>query len=159
MFYASRITFYASRSPFLDLFGLPFPTPTLLQSSVMSESTAHTNHTAGIENVKRYIQNHTDEALNLEVLAEIACLSIPHFHRVFHAEVGENAASYVRRIRMERAGAKLRMGAVDIAQVAFSAGYGSHAAFSKTFKRHFGLCPGEFRQLNCQAATEYLRKR
>jgi len=112
-----------------------------------------------VEKVKRYIQDHLHEPLDRETLAEVAGFSIPHFHRVFTAQVGESAASYVRRLRLERAGRKLRMGAVDITEVAFAAGYDSHAAFSKAFKQQFGLSPRVFRQLGCAAATQLLRER
>ena len=108
--------------------------------------------------VERYICQHMDERLNREVLAAVAGFSVPHFHRLFTAYLGENIASYVRRARMLRAGRKLRMGAVDITEVALAAGYDTHAAFSKAFKRQFGLSPSEFRQLGCRAATEILRK-
>jgi AraC family transcriptional regulator len=111
-----------------------------------------------IENVKRYIRDHILEPLDRETLASVAGFSIPHFHRVFTAQVGESAISYVRRLRMIRAGQKLRMGAVDITEVALAAGYDSHAAFGKAFKQQFGLSPSEFRQLGCIAATELLRK-
>ena len=111
-----------------------------------------------IEDVKRYIRDHIHEPLDRETLAAVAGFSIPHFHRVFTAHVGESAISYMRRLRMERAGRKLRMGAVDITQVALAAGYDSHAAFSKAFKQQFGLSPSEFRQLGCTAATQLLRK-
>ena len=111
-----------------------------------------------IEDVKRYIREHIHEPLDRETLAAVAGFSIPHFHRVFTAQVGESAASYVRRLRLERAGRKLRMGAVDITEVALAAGYESHAAFSKAFKQQFGLSPREFRQLGCSAATQLLRK-
>jgi AraC family transcriptional regulator len=109
-----------------------------------------------VENVKRYIREHLHEPLDRETLAAVAGLSIPHFHRVFTAQVGESAAAYVRRMRLERAGHKLRMGAVDITEVALAAGYDSHAAFSKAFKQQFGLSPSEFRQLGCMAATQLL---
>ena len=39
---------------------------------------------------------------------------IPHFYLVFTAQMGVSAASYARRLRLERAGRKLRMGVVDI---------------------------------------------
>ena len=107
--------------------------------------------------VEQYVGQHMDERLDREVLAAVAGFSVPHFHRVFTAYVGENIASYVRRARMLRAGQKLRMGAVDITEVALAAGYDTHAAFSKAFKRQFGLSPSEFRQLGCRAATELLR--
>jgi AraC family transcriptional regulator len=111
-----------------------------------------------IEDVMRYIREHITEPIDRETLASVAGFSVPHFHRVFTAHVGESAASYVRRIRMERAGRKLRMGAVDITEVALAAGYDSHAAFGKAFKQQFGLSPSEFRQLGCSAATQILRK-
>ena len=111
-----------------------------------------------IEDVMRYIREHINEPINRETLASVAGFSVPHFHRVFTAHVGESAASYVRRLRMERAGRKLRMGAIDITEVALAAGYDSHAAFGKAFKQQFGLSPSEFRQLGCSAATQILRK-
>jgi AraC family transcriptional regulator len=111
-----------------------------------------------VEEVMRYIREHINEPLNREMLAAVAGFSVPHFHRVFRAHVGESAISYVRRLRMERAGRKLRMGAVDITEVALAAGYDTHAAFSKAFKQQFGLSPSEFRQLGCRAATQLLRK-
>ena len=114
--------------------------------------------TTCIENVKRYIQEHLQEPLDRETLAAVAGFSIPHFHRVFTARVGESAASYIRRLRLERAGRKLRMGAVNITEVALAAGYDSHAAFSKAFRQQFGLSPREFRQLGCMAATKLLRE-
>ncbi len=111
-----------------------------------------------IQAVKQYIREHSDEPLSREVLAAVAGFSVPHFHRIFTTCVGDNIASYVRRVRLERAGRKLRLGAVDITEVALAAGYDSHAAFSKAFKQQFGLSPSEFRQLGCRAATEILRK-
>ena len=116
------------------------------------------DHAGCIEEVMRYIRDHICEPLNRETLAAVAGFSIPHFHRVFSAHVGESAISYIRRIRLERAARKLRMGAVDITEVALAAGYDSHASFSKAFKQHFGLSPSEFRQLGCWAATQLLRK-
>src|SRR5688572_8989705 len=111
-----------------------------------------------INTVQQYILDHIDEPLNREVLASVANFSVPHLHRIFTGCVGENIATYVRRIRLERAGRKLRMGAVDIMEVALAAGYKTHAAFGKAFKQQYGLSPSEFRQLNCWEATKLLRK-
>ena len=60
------------------------------------------------------------------VLAEVAGFSIPHFHRVITARTRESAVCHIRR---------MRMGAVDSTEVARAAGYESHAAFSKAFKK------------------------
>jgi AraC family transcriptional regulator len=94
-----------------------------------------------INDVERYIREHINESLKREVLAAVAGFSVPHFHRIFTACVGENIAAYIRRVRLERAGRKLRMGAVDITEIALAAGYDTHAAFGKAFKRQYGLSP------------------
>jgi AraC family transcriptional regulator len=130
----------------------------MYNSGMMAETQNNQEHTECINDVKHYIHQHTDKPLNREVLAEVAGFSVPHFHRIFTAHVGENIATYVRRVRLERAGRTLRMGAVDITEVALAAGYDTHAAFSKAFKQHFGLSPSEFRQLDCRSATQILRK-
>jgi len=111
-----------------------------------------------LSDVKQYIREHMNESLNREVLAEVAGFSVPHFHRIFTSHMGENISNYVRRVRLERAGRKLRMGAVDITEVALAAGYDTHAAFGKAFKQQYGLSPSEFRQLDCWAATDLLNK-
>src|SRR5688572_32122379 len=111
-----------------------------------------------LDEVRQYIREHINEPLSREVLAAVAGFSIPHFHRIFTAHMGENISDYVRRVRLERAGRKLRMGAVDITEVALAAGYDTHAAFGKAFKQQYGLSPSEFRQLGCSAATQILNK-
>ena len=116
------------------------------------------NYQDRIQEVKQYIREHLDEPLNRELLAAVADFSVPHLHRIFNACVGESVAGYVRRIRLERAGRKLRLGAVDITEVALAAGYESHAAFGKAFKKQFGLSPSEFRDLSCNAATQILMR-
>lgn len=114
-------------------------------------------HQDRIEHVQHYIRQHLDQPLDRTVLADLAGFSIPHFHRVFVACTGESAVSYVRRLRLKHAGFKLRMGAVDIMAVALAAGYESHTAFSKAFKKQFGVSPSTFRELSCFSATAILR--
>jgi AraC family transcriptional regulator len=125
---------------------------------MLSETQVLQDHADCIAEVMRYIRHHIDKPLNRETLADVAGFSVPHFHRIFRAHVGESAISYIRRLRLERAARKLRMGAVDITEVALAAGYDTHAAFGKAFKGQFALSPSEFRQLGCWAATQLLRK-
>lgn len=114
-------------------------------------------HATCVQKVEQYIRDHINEPLHRERLAAAAGFSIPHLHRIFIAQRGESIASYVRRVRLIRAGRKLRIGAVDITAVAHAAGYDTHAAFSKAFKQLFGLSPSEFRALDCGTATQILR--
>jgi AraC family transcriptional regulator len=112
-----------------------------------------------IEHIKRYIREHRAEALNREDLAGLAGFSVPHFHRIFTALVGENIAAYVRRVRLEQAAQQLQAQTVSITQIALDSGYDTPAAFSKAFKQHFGVTPSEFRQLHPTTAAHLLKRR
>jgi AraC family transcriptional regulator len=94
-----------------------------------------------------YIQENIDSSLTLQTLAEIACFSPYHFHRIFTAFVGETLSEYIRRIRLERAALKLCYTDTSITEISLSAGYETPAAFTKAFRQHFGRTPSEFRKL------------
>lgn len=68
------------------------------------------DYQARILRVLTHIQEHLDEPLDLEALAQVACFSSFHFHRVFAAMTGETIADHVRRLRLERAAMELRSG-------------------------------------------------
>src|ERR1700733_11083574 len=96
--------------------------------------------------VLTHIQEHLDEALDLEELARVACFSSFHFHRVFAAMTGETIADHVRRLRLERAAMELRSGAKQVIQLALDAGYEAHEPFTRAFKAAYGVSPAEFRR-------------
>lgn len=106
-----------------------------------------------------HIDTYLTEPLDPQKLADLVNISVSHLHRTFITQLGEPPVGYIRRLRLERAGHKLRMGAVDIGAVALAAGYGNHNAFSKAFKQQFGMLPSAFRALSCQAAAQVLVRR
>ena len=98
--------------------------------------------------VQLYIEGHLDDELPLKQLAEIAHLSPYHFHRIFRATLGEGVAEYVRRVRLEAAAIALKATTESVTNVAFNVGYGSHEAFTRAFRRRFGVSPSDFRSSN-----------
>lgn len=92
-----------------------------------------------------HIQGHLDEALKLEELAALACFSPYHFHRIFKGMVGESVMEHVRRLRLERAAARLKLSHARVTRIAFDAGYESHEAFTRSFHALFGASPSQFR--------------
>ena len=54
-----------------------------------------------------YIDQHLDSRLDLTTLAGVAHFSPFHFHRLFHALMGESLGDYVRRRRLELAAIRL----------------------------------------------------
>lgn len=95
-----------------------------------------------------YIQGHMDEDLSLAVLADVACFSAYHFHRVFSGMVGESVKSYVRRIRLERAAGKLKHSDEAVTLIAYDAGFETHESFTRAFHKMFGVSPLGFRKVS-----------
>ena len=103
------------------------------------------DYTRRLSRVATYIYAHLDEPLDLEKLAEIACFSPFHFHRIYRAAMGETVAETVSRHRLQRAAMQLARGARPIADIARHAGYSSPAAFSRAFRAAYGRPPAAFR--------------
>jgi len=97
--------------------------------------------------VLAHIQAHLDDPLSLDELAALACFSRYHFHRIFKGMVGESVKEYVRRLRLERAAGQLKVGSASVIEIALDAGYESHEAFTRSFKRCFGAAPSHFRSI------------
>jgi AraC family transcriptional regulator len=98
-----------------------------------------------MQRVIEHVYDHLDAPLDLNALADIACLSPHHWHRVYHAMHGETMAQTVKRLRLHRAAGHLAHTARPIAQIARDAGYPTLASFNRTFKSRYGLPPARYR--------------
>ncbi|HEX7309620.1 MAG TPA: helix-turn-helix domain-containing protein [Gaiellaceae bacterium] len=76
-------------------------------------------------------------------LARRAHLSRFHFDRLSAAILGESPAAFRRRLLLERAAYELTRGA-SATDAAFGAGYASLEAFTRAFRRAYGVAPSRF---------------
>ncbi len=97
-----------------------------------------------------YIHDHLDDELDMDKLAEIACFSPYHWHRIYRALTGETAAQTVRRLRLHRAAGELSRDQDNLIGIAKRAGYGSIAAFNRAFRKSYGLPPAAYRARSLQ---------
>jgi AraC family transcriptional regulator len=88
-----------------------------------------------------FIESHLADALTLDEVAAIAGISRFHMVRAFAAATGLSVMRYVRARRLSEAARALANGAPDILSVALNADYGSHEAFTRAFRDHFGVTP------------------
>jgi AraC family transcriptional regulator len=88
-----------------------------------------------------FIESHLADALTLDEVAAIAGISRFHLVRAFAAATGLSVMRYVRARRLSEAARALANGAPDILSVALDADYGSHEAFTRAFRDHFGVTP------------------
>ncbi|MDP8205049.1 MAG: AraC family transcriptional regulator [Candidatus Electryonea clarkiae] len=101
---------------------------------------------ARINRVIDYINSHITEELTLDILAEVACFSRYHFHRIFHAMIGETLNQFIQRIRVEKAAAQLvNNPKISITEIALDCGFSGSAAFARAFKDAFQMSASEWR--------------
>ncbi|QCY13321.1 AraC family transcriptional regulator [Pseudomonas sp. MPC6] len=86
------------------------------------------------------------EGWTAEALALEAGMSRSVFAERFTTLVGQPPMQYLTFWRMHVAAQQLREGRGNVAQIGFAVGYESEAAFSRAFKRQFGVSPGSWRR-------------
>ncbi|PVX84968.1 AraC family transcriptional regulator [Paraburkholderia unamae] len=108
---------------------------------------AATAYTKRFDAILAYIDVNLEGDLSVDALSRIAHFSKFHFHRQFAAYVGVPVARYVQLMRLRRAAHRLASHeAYPVLDAAFDAGFDSPEAFSRAFKRSFGMTPSAFRQ-------------
>ena len=92
-----------------------------------------------------YIVRNLDGDLSLETVAQVACFSPFHFHRVFRSLMDETLNQFVKRQRLERA-LYLMSHAQDrsLTEIALDCGFSSSSDFSRSFKGRYGIPPSAF---------------
>src|SRR3979490_436371 len=88
-----------------------------------------------------FIESHLADTMTLDEVAAIAGISRFHMVRAFAAATGLSVMRYVRARRLSEAARALADGAPDILSLALDADYGSHEAFTRAFRDHFGITP------------------
>lgn len=96
--------------------------------------------------VINYIYDNIDGDLSLDTLAEIACYSRFHWHRVYYAMTGETIAQTVRRLRFARAANELVRTNVPLKTIARHCGFSSTQSFSHGFRAEMGSSPSAYRK-------------
>lgn len=91
------------------------------------------------------------EALTLDTLAREAGVSKTVLGDRFRALLGESPMQYCAKWRMNIAADMLRKDRQHAANVAYSVGFNSEAAFNRAFKREFGLPPAAWQRLQSVA--------
>ncbi len=99
-----------------------------------------------INRVVDYIEHNLAAPLNLDHLAQIACFSPFHFHRIFKVFVGETVNDYIKRQRVEKAAVLLmNEPEMSIADIAVHCGFNSTSVFCRNFKERFCISASTFR--------------
>lgn len=100
-----------------------------------------------IQKAIRYIEARLHEPLGLKDIAAEAGFSAYHFHRLFREQTGHSIGGYLRMRRLALASRRLLEEELGILDLSLSCGFESQEAFTRAFKRLYGLPPGRYRRL------------
>ena len=102
-------------------------------------------HDDPIGQVLQLIAGNPSANWTVERLARSVRMGRSNFAAHFTAQTGHSPMEVVAEHRMEQAAQLLRKGTLKIAEIGELCGYGSEAAFSRRFTRHFGTSPSQMR--------------
>lgn len=95
--------------------------------------------------VQKYLQENYKEGITLEGTAEEFFVSKEYLSKAFKAETGKGFQEYLTGLRMEKAKELILNYKVPIKDAGEMVGYVDQSHFYKTFKKYFGMTPGEMK--------------
>ena len=99
-----------------------------------------------VERALAAVRAEPQRRFTVRALAKVAGASPSTFARLFVRSLGMTPHAWLAAERLARAERLLVETGATLAEVAVSTGYASEFAFSRAFKRRFGVAPGRFRR-------------
>lgn len=113
---------------------------------LIPKAQANAEYAQRIDRVIDYLRRNLDRPVKLAELANVACFSEFHFHRIFTAVSGETLSNFTNRLRLEKAARLLRYSKQSLTDIALDCGFSSPATFSRAFRSGYETSPSEFRK-------------
>lgn len=99
-----------------------------------------------VNQIVQFIQEHLNDDLSVEGLADRLSMSSRNFSRVFTKETGISPAKYVEKVRVEAARRRLEESNLSLDQVAQACGLVNANGLQRLFVRHLNTSPGIYRK-------------
>lgn len=100
-----------------------------------------------VKEAVRYIDSHYNEKIKIQEVADYVGVNRSYLAGSFQKILGCSPSGYLARVRMEKARGLLAGTDIQIRVVAASVGYTDPLAFTKIFKRTFGMSPRAYRKI------------
>lgn len=94
-----------------------------------------------------YLHQHFDRSIRIKQLADLVGVHPVHLARVFRDRYGLSPGEYLRHVRVDWAKTQMCHTDAPLNQIALQAGFADQSHFTRTFKRHTGQTPGQYRQV------------
>lgn len=98
--------------------------------------------------IANYVRSHLSDVITVDALARETLLSRSRLTARFKEETGQTLTEFVMQIKIEEAKRLIRYTDKSLSAVSDYLGFSSQSHFSRIFKKHAGIAPGEYREQN-----------
>jgi len=105
-----------------------------------------TRHADLIQKAIGFLNAHYAQHIDLKAVSAHLHMSGAHFSKVFKEETGQGFVHFLNQLRVERSKDFLRDHSIRLAGIAEMVGFDDQSYFTKVFRRHTGMSPGQYRK-------------
>ncbi|PRX48018.1 AraC family transcriptional regulator [Salegentibacter salegens] len=97
--------------------------------------------------IVKYMREHLTENINVDKLANKACMSTSNFYRSFKNTLGETPIDYLNGERIKFAKKLIQKTGWKFSDIAYKSGFNNTSYFNRQFKRLEKITPNQYRKL------------
>lgn len=105
------------------------------------------NSASSFKKVIDYMKNNLKKTVKISELAELAYMQETYFIKKFKKALGYSPITYLNKMRIYKAMTYLAEGSLTLSEIGHKVGIYDSSYFSKIFKTHCGITPGEYRHI------------
>lgn len=121
----------------------------IYQESSMTD----TEHLAPLITPIAYLEQHYQETITVEELAERSGLSVRHFNRLFRDTYHTSPGRYLLQYRIQKSENLLLYTNMPVAEIAYQCGFNDSNYFSRQFHKIHGISPRQYREHTTQISV------
>lgn len=100
-----------------------------------------------LESINKYVRANLGRAVTIANIAEELGYSVSHLRAVFRDRLGVSLGKYMRESRLSEAAQLLQSSTHNVSEIGERCGFESLYAFSRAFRKAYGIPPRTYRQL------------
>ncbi len=111
-----------------------------------------------LEKINRYVREHLSQSVTISDISHELNYSVSHLRAVFRDRLGVSLGRYMRESRLSEAAQLLQSSQLNISAIGERCGFESLYAFSRAFRKAYGIPPRAYRQLVVEGTSLPPRK-